>query len=556
MLKFSEYKWYLGMKYQPPAQPFLSDTQIMKYFINTLISKEEKSKSDYCFTELVNYGLSILRKYMIYDYELFILVYINTFYNEKGNLIQEALDIFDIDKIKDDNNLTILDYLGEMENIYKNKLYHLEKLSNKNETNIMKFHTVYIYFLNRVLEKDKLWFVLNELMDNKTDELILPKLFLSNFFSFYKTLTLPDEIKTKIKKTLITVSNSYKDLINSLCLISSFVDKNFIAMLKYINDNYETIHNLCYTEKKFIKINEYYNQNKLNKEELSTIKEYFNNILTMKKKYNYESIKIDFSTYVYFIYNNYNKEFLDFLEEKLLNNFTRYEDMEQALLFSSKFKGKQFIPFLETISNRIEPIINMCKIYKQILNAEVFIEPNSADDLNKIKELLSFIIEKEKKENYHFIKFNLNIWKAYTKTKNLDDLLILRNIIWICKEVDNTIDENLINLGDAIHNLGLELIAIGKLKGNKLTDFLAQDIVYTDNKIKNLEMENNRLKVEISNIDNKVSNIKKDVIDLKSDVKSLSTTSNNIIDKMESMETRINNIRGDVFMLKRQTNQY
>ena len=198
----------------------------------------------------------------------------------------------------------------------------------------------------------------------------------------------------------------------------------------------------------------------------------------------------------------------------------------------------------------------MCKIYKQILNVEVFIEPNSADDLNKIKELLSFIIEKEKKENYHFIKFNLNIWKAYTKTKNLDDLLILRNIIWICKEVDNTIDENLINLGDAIHNLGLELIAIGKLKGNKLTEFLAQDIVYTDNKIKNLEMENNRLKVEISNIDNKVSNIKKDVIDLKSDVKSLSTTSNNIIDKMESMETRINNIRGDVFMLKRQTNQY
>ena len=42
MIKFSEYKWYLGMKYQPPLQALLSDLQIMNYFINTSTIKENK----------------------------------------------------------------------------------------------------------------------------------------------------------------------------------------------------------------------------------------------------------------------------------------------------------------------------------------------------------------------------------------------------------------------------------------------------------------------------------------------------------------------------------
>ena len=50
--------------------------------------------------------LSFLKNYNNYDYELFLLIYINKFYNENVNLIQETLDMFEIDKVRINNNLS------------------------------------------------------------------------------------------------------------------------------------------------------------------------------------------------------------------------------------------------------------------------------------------------------------------------------------------------------------------------------------------------------------------------------------------------------------------
>lgn len=100
VLKFSDYKWYLGMKYKPPTQIELSNNQIFQYFLNALIEKDNKNKKDLCFIELINYGINLLKKIFLnnYDYELFILVYINSFYTEIGELVKQTLDLFEIDK--------------------------------------------------------------------------------------------------------------------------------------------------------------------------------------------------------------------------------------------------------------------------------------------------------------------------------------------------------------------------------------------------------------------------------------------------------------------------
>ena len=547
VIKFEEYKWYLGLKYQPPIQPILSDLRIMKFFINVLTVKENKNKADSCFIELLKYGISLLKQVDNYEYELFILIYINTFYNEKGNLIQDILDIFDIDKVKINNNLSILDYLDELENIYKNQCFHLEKI-NKSEKYLIQFYTVYIYYLSKLKQKEKLLDFFNELINNnKYDKLILPKLYLSKYFSFYKTLIVFDEIKTKLAYQFINASNSYNDLLNSFYLISEFLNKNFIKILICVSNNYDKINNICFKEKKLVKLNDYFIQDKSNKDELLTIQNCLNLIITKKKENNYEPVKIDISSYIYFIYNKYNQEFLHFMENNLLDNIIKFEDIEDALLFSSQLRYKQFIPLLEIIINRIESISKICEKSHDYINIRKYIEKSEDDDLLKIKELILFIIQKEKVTN-KFIKFNVNIWSPYINTNDLDKLKTIRKIIWNCKEIESEIDEDEIGLGKIIHNLGLELIRIGKLKGEKLTEFLGEDeAFYTDKKIKYLESENNQLKNKINDLDNEVGDIKYKMGKLKSEVESLSISNERLNEKVNILESDINNLKNKIY---------
>ena len=119
----------------------------------------------------------------------------------------------------------------------------------------------------------------------------------------------------------------------------------------------------------------------------------------------------------------------------------------------------------------------------------------------------------------------------------------------------NDIDEENIQLGDKIHNLGLELIRQGKLKGDKLTEFLGGDVAfYTDKKIKNLENENNQLKLKLNNIEGQVNNIRNDLGNLTVDVKTLSKSHNRLTDKVNYLEKNINNIKKDVNSLEIQVN--
>ena len=125
-----------------------------------------------------------------------------------------------------------MNYSEELGYIYKNQYYHLEKLNDKSEKYLFRFYTIYIHFLNTIKQDEKLLLVLYELMDNnKYDQLILPNLYLSNFFEFYKTLIIPNNIKIKLADSVFKVSNSYFDLMNSISLISQFTNNNFVKLL-------------------------------------------------------------------------------------------------------------------------------------------------------------------------------------------------------------------------------------------------------------------------------------------------------------------------------------
>jgi len=328
------------MKYQPPKRIELSNTQIMKYFINSLLEKDDKNKNEPCFIELMNYGINLLRKSFVcnYDYELFILIYINSFYTENSQLVKDALDLFEIDKAFINNTVFIEDYLNEIDKIYQNQYEHLEKLGINSEIKyLIIFYTIYIYFLYKLKQDEKLLSNLYSLMNNnKYDKFILAKLYLSKFFSFFKELTIPEDIKSILENSFIYSSKTCDELINSFSLISEFTNKNFVRILLSIKNNYDKIHKIFYKEKQFITINDYYKQNEKDVNELKTIKECLDLIFTNKKKYNYEPIEIKKSTYLYFISNNYNKEFLDFIENKLFDYFLSFDG--KCIMFFKSIK--------------------------------------------------------------------------------------------------------------------------------------------------------------------------------------------------------------------------
>ena len=555
VLKFSEYKWYL-MKYQPPKRIELSNTQIMKYFLNSLLEKDNKNKNEPCFIELMNYGINLLRKSFMnnYDYELFILIYINSFYTENSQLVKDALDLFEIDKACINNTVFIEDYLGEIDKIYQNQYEHLEKLGINSEIKyLIIFYTIYIYFLYKLKQDEKLLSNLYSLMNNnKYDKFILAKLYLSKFFPFFKELTIPEDIKSILENSFIYSSKTCDELLNSFSLISEFTNKNFVRILLSIKNNYDKIHKIFYKEKQFITINDYYIQNEKDVNELKTIKECLDLIFTNKKKYNYEPIEIKKSTYLYFISNNYNMEFLDFIENKLFDYFLSFDDLENALCFSSQLRNRQFIPLLNHIKKNIDKIINICLVSHNYIDIQNYINERESDDLSKIKELIEYIINSEKSSSKKLISFNIKIWLQYTQRKNLDDLFTLRKIIFLCKEIEPEIDENMIDLGEKIHNLGLELIRKGILKGEKLNEFFAQnEIFYTDYKLKNLEYENSQLKNKINNMEYKVNKLQNDFGDLKSEVNSLSESNGKILSRINDIESNIRNIKNDVNYLKR-----
>ena len=553
VLKFSEYKWYL-MKYQPPKRIELSNTQIMKYFINSLLEKDNKNKNEPCFIELVNYGINLLRKSFVnnYDYELFILIYINSFYTENSQLVKDALDLFEIDKACINNTVFIEDYLGEIDKIYQNQYEHLEKLGINSEIKyLIIFYTIYIYFLYKLKKNKKLLSNLYSLMNNnKYDKFILAKLYLSKFFPFFKELTIPEDIKSILENSFIYSSKTCDELLNSFSLISEFTNKNFVRILLSIKNNYDKIHKIFYKEKQFITINDYYIQNEKDVNELKTIKECLDLIFTNKKKYNYEPIEIKKSTYLYFISNNYNKEFLDFIENKLFDYFLSFDG--KCIMFFKSIKKQAIYPIIKSHQKNVDKIINICSISHNYIDIQNYINEKESDDLSQIKELIDYIINSEKSSSKKFISFNIKIWLQYTQKKNLDDLFTLRKIIFLCKEIEPEIDENMIDLGDKIHNLGLELIRKGILKGEKLNEFFAQnEIFYTDYKLKNLEYENSQLKNKINSIEYKVNKLQNDFGDLKSEVNSLSESNGKILSRINDIESNIRNIKNDVNYLKR-----
>ena len=570
LIKFEDYKGWLSV-YKPPEIYNLSKYEIFSILNEVIFIKEKIKYNDNLYYEFINYGFNLYDTCTQNKFELFIILYIDILNGDNYSLIEKIFGLFYIENKYEKNLDYLFIYLDSLENIYKRQNEIFEKfifyISNKSltynlEFYLKKFYTIYIYILNLLEDNNKIEFILKNLSDNKFDNLILPKLYLTEYHAFYDGIQISKEIELIIANKLFEASITYSDLITSFALISKYVNKDFEKILAFIINNYDKINNICVQSKKEIKIMNYIKQNI--KDNLTIIRENIEYILTKKKENNFKSISFSIDIFLFYIKKVTNIEFLCFLEDKLFENSIDFEDIENYLIFSSIKRNNRLIPILELLLNKYDKINLLSKKENKKIILANYIQPNIEDDLMRSKYLINDIVEKQKKYLYKCIKFEAKIFEFYSNIDDLATLKIIQSIIDIINEIDS-IDEETINLSKKIHKVGMNMIKKGEMENDEIFQFLKEDeLLYNNERIDDLKSatnflyrENNYLKIDISMLQDEIKiknqeikDLKREISDLNDKVYDLNNKLRDSNDKVKDLNDKINSALDDIKGLK------
>ena len=680
-IDFEVFKGWFGKELLPPKTLILPDFEIFKLFLDAFQIKERKTIKNKEFLLLLNYGIKLYTRNKENLFEFYLILFSNILNTNEYDLITKILNAFDIEKIKNQSPNSIpMRFQENFDTFYAEQTKLLAKLmSQKNTSNsnnkkysealnyMVIFYTIYIYYLyssNNQFTLDKILLDINE--NNEYDSLMIAKLYLSKFYTFYNNLPTNMELKYSLNSKLLMYSKNYDNITKTLNLISKFIDKDFVGILRIIADNYDKINEICITANnklnivKYISLKEnddlekimeylsiiyekklskkyiavyiepntwdfYLKKDNKNNELFEFLKEkliysslfydeiteclkflskYFNNniisvlkiiidnydkiygicrsskkrinlinyiiqtekddykelnnqllfIISKKLENKFETIHFNVEIWLYYIKNNFDPEFLAFLQSKLFESAFYYNDICDCLLYSSTLCERDFVNVLNIIDSNLEIIKKICYGEKKIVQLSNYINQKNDDDVLKIKGVITSIIDKELKFNYNCINFDVNIWKKYSEYDSLDNLILIRSIIYICQRIDPNIDEEDISLTTAIHNVGLRLIKEEKLTGEKLVKFLGDDAVYSDKKIKFLESENAQLKNKVQSMQEEINGLQNNTSSLQNSVSSLESRTGGFDSRISSIESICSSLQSDISRLESRIN--
>ena len=519
---------------------------------------------------------------------------------------------------------------------------------------------------------------MTELRDkNPYDKLILPKMFLSEFNNFYRSLKINLEIKMSLMAGYIQVSLTYENLLSAFSMISEYIKGDLNTIIATINQNYEKINDICYKSQKSLKINDYIvqkkeddlakiqenlinlGQNKLNKgykaitfnnnlwdiyfkdgkneiflefleshliqislnldeireafeyiikytkksmadmmelfvknydkleaickkenkyinaqyylnpninDDPDAIIKYLDYIIARKIKAKFETINFKIDLWFFYINNNFNQDFQLYIEKKLFEGAFYYEDIMDCINYGISQRHKNFSLVLKLFIDNFEKINDFIQKKNEYLEITRYVEFKEAqDNLDEIYRLISELINLEKIKGYKTFNFPIQIWEPYSRRKDLDYLRLIRKIIIKLSEMDNTLNENDLQLIQKIHDTGLMYIKERKLSGNNLLEFLGYEEIFynqaqfnfftTMNLIlkaeitKNLE-EINLLKEQNENLVSRLEHCENKIDDLKKENTELINRINECESDIKSNSRNIRDCESDIRNLK------
>ena len=666
-IKFDIMKKIFKKDIDPPVQLQLTNLQTMEIFNEAILIKERRKKEGQTYKQLLKFGINLLKNMISYELILFLMLYTDILNGDTLSLIKEIFDIFSLKKIiKPTNKNSLSVYLEKMDLLYNEQNKIFEKIQripmNNFNSYLIKYYTIHIYLYSIMEKYEDCETIMKDLRDNNPyDNLILAKLYLSEYSQFYRSIPISDDMQNSLMGKFINTSQNYNELLTSFSIISDYikkdfvntlliitenydkineiclqnksslkindyitqkenddlikvqnyldiiaqkkVEKNFMAisfnivmwdyyladnknenfleflksnlikgslnyndiiaslvyiikytkkdfiqMLKIVVNNYDKLKSICISERKNININDYIQPNENDNQE--KIKEYLTYIVSQKIKDKSEIICFNINIWKYYITNKCPEEFLSFLEEKLYESAINSKDIFDCADFSSNFRKKAFIPMLEIIFDNFDNIQKIFKTEAKCINIDNYIQPQpETDDLSKILELIKNIIDEEKKVSYCTIRFNIDLWLPYSQCENLEKLKLIRKIIIQCQVMQPDLNEDVIQLGKKIHDIGFNDIQKGVLVGEQLLQFLAEDEAYYVNKQINDCIQKN------INLQNQINNQAIEIEGLKRENNNLTVRLNTLEGRVVGLCNDNSVINGRLFNLENEKNR-
>lgn len=416
-IQFEMKKKIFGKDVMPPTQMKLSNLQIMQIFNDTLLIKERKKINDITYIELLKFGVNLLKVMQTYELNLFYMIYVDILKNNNIELIKDIFNIFDMKKaIKPLNSNVLATYQEKLELVYNEQTQIIEKIKKipniDFKSYLIKFYTIQLYMFVIIENYEISERIMLDLRDNNPfDNLILARLYLSEYSQFYRNIPISLELQNSLMGQIIYTSTNYNELVTSFTLISDFTKRNFPNILLIITQNYDKINEICRNSNTPLNINDFINQNP--NDDLLQIQNHLDFITKKKLENNFKSINFNINMWDLYLANNNNKPFWEFLKSNLIIGSLHYDELAESLFYIIKYTNKNFIEMLDLIVKNYDKLRSICMNERRQIMINDFIEPSVNDNPEKIKEYLSYIVSEKLKDRYETIFFNINIWNFY-----------------------------------------------------------------------------------------------------------------------------------------------
>ena len=417
-VNFDPIKKLIGKNIDPPPQIELLPFQYMSLFNEVLLVIERRKITEPTYIEFLRYGVDLLKiSSGAVPFRLFLLIYEKIINTMNLELYNSIFDYFHIKKIEQPKNLNELDtYQEPLMLIYEEPskfIENIKQIANVDfEKYLIKFYTVNLFYHSTYKNIEKIESIMLELRDkNPFDNLILAKLFLSEFNIFYRNIPINQELKLSLIDSYIQASSSYENLTCAFSMITEYVQSDFNTILLIIIKNYEKINKICVDNNKPFKINDYIIQKY--EDDLTRVQNSLITIGQFKLNYGFEAIDFRIDMWDMYLIEGKNPQFLEFLKSHLIQTSLYLSEINKALSYIIKYTNKNFVKMLELFVKNYDKIEAICIAEKKYINIISYIQPNGTDNIEGIKQNLNYIIARKMKANYETLYFKIDIWLFY-----------------------------------------------------------------------------------------------------------------------------------------------
>ena len=416
-VNFDPIKKLIGKNIDPPPQIELLPFQYMSLFNEVLLVIERRKITEPTYIEFLRYGVDLLKTSGAVPFRLFLLIYEKIINTMNLELYNSIFDYFHIKKIEQPKNLNELDtYQEPLMLIYEEPskfIENIKQIANVDfEKYLIKFYTVNLFYHSTYKNIEKIESIMLELRDkNPFDNLILAKLFLSEFNIFYRNIPINHELKLSLIDSYIQASSSYENLTCAFSMITEYVQSDFNTILLIIIKNYEKINKICVDNNKPFKINDYIIQKY--EDDLTRVQNSLITIGQFKLNYGFEAIDFRIDMWDMYLIEGKNPQFLEFLKSHLIQTSLYLSEINKALSYIIKYTNKNFVTMLELFVKNYDKIEAICIAEKKYINIISYIQPNGTDNIEGIKQNLNYIIARKMKANYETLYFKIDIWLFY-----------------------------------------------------------------------------------------------------------------------------------------------